>query len=350
MIRRRRLLRRARAIRLVEKTPVRWQHLRSVLERLKTLSGRMDAALREIRDLRHAGNMAQAVEVRKALRRLVQMTRETPSRLRRHLTKIAAMRETYDAARQKLSAANLRLVVAVAKRYRNRGLSFLDLIQEGNTGLLRAVEKFESSRGFKFSTYATWWIRQAISRAIANHGRTIRIPIHMLNTVDKVLAADRRETHQRGRRPTVEETARAAGLSVRKTHSAIKASRRMLSLDEPMNANSGSDLGELLLDQRPNDALQNMCRASLQTKIAQMLETLSYREREILRLRFGLSDGCSYTLSEIGKMFSVTRERIRQIEAEAIRRLKNPPYLAKLADFVDCTAPKMVMRHYDMVE
>jgi RNA polymerase primary sigma factor len=287
----------------------------------------------------------RAAEARKELRRLMRITHETPARLRRRLTRIAAFRQTHDNARRELSTANLRLVVSIAKRYRNRGLSFLDLIQEGNTGLLRAVDKFESARGFKFSTYATWWIRQAISRAIADHSRTIRIPVHMLSTVDKVLSAGRRVAQHRNRRPTLEETAQAAGLSVAATHRAIKVNRRMLSLDEPLGDESENYLGELLPDQRLDDPLFGINRDSLKAGIDQALQSLNYREREIIRLRYGLSDGYTYTLSEVGKIFSVTRERIRQIECDALRKLQHPSCATKLASFLDhpmLTAPQSV--------
>ena len=228
--------------------------------------------------------------------------------------RFVALRQAHDNARRELSSANLRLVVSIAKRYRNRGLSFLDLIQEGNTGLLRAVDKFEPARGFKFSTYATWWVRQAISRALADHSRVIRVPVHMLSTMEKVVNASRREAQHRSRQPTLEETAQAAGMSVAATHRALKVNRRMLSLDEPLGDASENDLGELIPDQRLDDPLAGINQDSLKAGISQALQSLNYREREIIRLRYGLSAGYTYTLSEVGKMFSVTRERIRQIE------------------------------------
>ena len=337
--RRRLLLRRAKAIRLVEETLVRRQHLDLILGRLKDIARQMDALAQQLAELRRSGNTVQADEVRRELHRLMRITHETPARLRRRLARIAALRQAHDHARRELSTANLRLVVAIAKRYRNRGLSFLDLIQEGNTGLLRAVDKFEPARGFKFSTYATWWIRQAISRAIADHSRTIRVPVHMLSTVDKVLTAGRTLAQHRNRRPTLEETAQAAGLSVAATHRAIKVNRRMLSLDQPLGDESENYLGELLPDHRPDDPLMGINRDSLKAGIAQALLSLNYREREIIRLRYGLSDGYTYTLSEVGKIFSVTRERIRQIECDAIRKLQHPSCANKLASFLDHPAP-----------
>jgi RNA polymerase primary sigma factor len=294
----------------------------------------MDVALRDLAAMRTAGDGVQAAQLRRELHRLIRLTQETPGTLRRRLTRIAARQQLHENARRKLSVANLRLVVAIAKRYRNRGMSFLDLIQEGNTGLLRAVDKFEPARGFKFSTYATWWIRQAISRSISDHSRTIRVPVHMLSTVDKILDAGRRATQLHKHRATLEETAQAAGVSIDTTRRALKAHRRTLSLDEPLGDAGENYLGELLPDQRHHDPLFGINRESLKTRIAEALQSLNYREREIIRLRYGLSDGYTYTLSEVGKIFSVTRERIRQIECDAIRKLQHPSCTQRLADFV----------------
>ena len=338
-IRRRLLLRRAKAIRLVEETPVRRQHLQVVLRRFEEIARRMGAIERELAGPRHDGDMVRRAEARKELHRLMKVTHETPSTLRRRLSRIAECRHDHDAARQVLATANLRLVVSIAKRYRNRGISFLDLIQEGNTGLLRAIDKFEHIRGFKFSTYATWWIRQAISRSIADHSRTIRIPVHMLSTVDRVMSAGRRVTQQHSRQPLLEETAQAAGLSEAVTGRALKATCRMLSLDEPLGEEDANHLGELLPDKRYHDPLQNLNRDSLKTKISEVLLSLNYREREIIRLRYGLSDGNAYTLSEVGKIFSVTRERIRQIEGDALRKLQQPSRSHKIAGFLDQPMP-----------
>ncbi len=332
--RRRLLLRCAKAVRLIEESPVRRPFLQVVLEKLRDLSRRMDLAIAKLAALREQPDPRRRAEVVKELRRLMRITRDTPARLRRRLHRIAVHQQAHDAARRELSTANLRLVVSIAKRYRNRGMGFLDLIQEGNTGLMKAVDKFEVARGFKFSTYATWWIRQAISRAIADHSRTIRVPVHMLSTVDKVLEASHRISQQCRRRATLEETAQAAGLSIRDTHRALKINRRLLSLDEPLGE-EGDYLGELVPDARHEDPLRGIHRDSLKASIDRALESLNYREREIIRLRFGLTDGYPYTLSEVGKIFSVTRERIRQIEMDAIRKLQHPSCAQRLADFLD---------------
>lgn len=331
---RRWMFRRAKAARLLDETPIRRSYLQMVLDKLKQVARRMDAIVQQ-RSLPEEKRVEPLDSLAGEMKRLRRLTMETPKTLHKRLAKISTAQHEFEAARRVLSAANLRLVVSIAKRYRNRGLSFLDLIQEGNTGLMKAVDKFEPGRGFKFSTYATWWIRQAISRSIAEHSRTIRIPVHMLTTADKVMAADRRLAQEKTKAATIEELAADVGVSVAVTHRALGVNRRPLSLDEPLTSEGENYLGELLPDSRRDDPLGEMHHESLKIQIAHVLDNLTYREREIIRLRYGLSDGYAYTLSEIGKIFSVTRERVRQIETAAIRKLQMPSCAQRLAGFVD---------------
>jgi RNA polymerase primary sigma factor len=333
---RRLLRRRVKAVRLVEEMGLRTQRLQPLLQKVRQIAQRMDALVGELAaPSRNPGDAARAAEDRQELCRLMRTTQESPATLRRRLARIDRLASQYEAAQHELSAGNLRLVVSIAKRYRNRGLSFLDLIQEGNTGLMRAVDKFECARGYKFSTYATWWIRQAITRAIADHSRTIRVPIHMLDNMSRVRNATRELTQDCGAEPTLEATATAAGLSVAETQCVLRMSRQPLSLDQQVSQHDDSYFGEFLQDHREDDPLSEMNHHLLRTRIADVLGDLTYREREVVRLRFGLADGYSYTLEEVGKIFSVTRERVRQIEGKALRCLQHPSRAKQLAPFVE---------------
>ncbi|MGA2062003.1 MAG: sigma-70 family RNA polymerase sigma factor [Thermoguttaceae bacterium] len=336
---RRMMFRRTKAVRLLEETPIRWQNWQVFLEKLKQIAHRMEDIREQLADPGIQADSERIVELRRELRRLVQLTLETPQTLRRRLDKIARLKHIYESSRRDFSAANLRLVVSIAKRYRNRGLSFLDLIQEGNTGLMRAVDKFEPGRGFKFSTYATWWIRQAISRSIADHSRTIRVPVHMQTTAEKVIAASNRMTQENTRAPSLEDMAEESGVTVAVTDRALKVNRHPLSLDEPLGGEGENYLGELVPDARGYDPLAGLHHTLLKAGIDDVLQSLNYREREIIRLRYGLSDGYAYTLSEIGKIFSVTRERIRQIETVAMHKLKEPTCARRLAGFLEFPEP-----------
>jgi RNA polymerase primary sigma factor len=330
--------RRRKAVNLVEELSIRTQKVQPLMKRLEQYAARMNELVFHLKEYRAGrGGKEDRANLVKELKDLMRITLETPKSLTKRVELMNIRFRKYEQAKRELSGGNLRLVVSIAKKYRNRGLSFLDLIQEGNTGLMRAVDKYEYRRGYKFSTYATWWIRQAITRAIADQARTIRIPVHMIETMSKLRNVSKKLLQEKGREPTIEETARAANISVEETRRVMKISRHPISLDRPVGESEDSYFGDFIEDEAAESPINAATQEMLKEKIDQVLKTLTYREREIIKLRYGLGDGYTYTLEEVGRIFKVTRERVRQIEAKAVRKLQHPVRSRQLEGFLEST-------------
>ncbi len=324
---------RRKIAKLIEEMGVRTARIHPLMDRFKQITTRM-VQLRDQLKL-HKGSVESAEAALKELNELMEMTLETPESGKKRAEEIQLRYTSYERSTRDLSGGNLRLVVSIAKKYRNRGLSFLDLIQEGNTGLMRAVDKYEYRRGYKFSTYATWWIRQAITRAIADQARTIRIPVHMIETMSHLRRVSKVLVQELGREPTVEELSVASGIEVNETRRVLKISRQPVSLDRPVGEGDDCSFGDFVQDNRTESPVSAAATDMLKGNIDNVLKTLTYREREIIKLRYGLGDGYTYTLEEVGRIFKVTRERVRQIEAKAVRKLQHPARSKHLKGFLD---------------
>ncbi len=321
---------------LLEELSLRTSRIQPTMKKLQGIRQKMHQLERVIADGPNRDFIEEDIAAMKQeLLGLQDLVLETPKQLDKRLRTIESVFMQYEEAKRQLSGGNLRLVVSIAKKYRNRGLSFLDIIQEGNTGLMRAVDKYEYRRGYKFSTYATWWIRQAITRSIADHARTIRIPVHMIETMSKLRTVSKNLLQELGREATMEEIAKEAEMSVSETRRVLKISKHPFSLDRPIGESEDSYFGDFIEDDSVDSPVKSATQEMLKDRIDHVLKTLTYREREIIKLRYGIGDGYTYTLEEVGRIFKVTRERVRQVEAKAIRKLQHPVRSRKLEGFLD---------------
>ncbi len=319
--------------RLIEK-------IRQTVEELKPTEREVSRLERRVEGARGDGHRELTKELRhfrSRLNEIEERTQSTAAELKRTYQTIISGEKESDAAKRELIEANLRLVVSIAKKYTNRGLQFLDLIQEGNIGLMKAVDKFEYQRGYKFSTYATWWIRQAITRAIADQARTIRIPVHMIETINKLIRTSRQLVQEYGREPTSEEIAKRMDIPVVKVRKVLKIAQEPISLETPIGEEEDSHLGDFIEDRGVISPAEAVININLKEQTESVLKTLTPREEKVIKMRFGLDDGSEHTLEEVGQSFAVTRERIRQIEAKALRKLRHPSRSRKLRAFLDAS-------------
>ncbi|MBP5233599.1 MAG: RNA polymerase sigma factor RpoD [Planctomycetes bacterium] len=329
---------------LIEELGLRTKRIMPLKHRLEEMAKNSIALEEEIKELLARGMRNLTPQEKRRLEKAedrlfkIRMTAQEPlDSLRARAAHMATRYRQYQVVKQKLSNGNLRLVVSIAKKYRHRGLSFIDLIQEGNTGLMKAVEKYEYRRGYKFSTYATWWIRQAITRAIADQARTIRIPVHMIETMSRLRRITRFLVQKIGREPTVEEIAKEADIPVAEARRVLRISKHPISLDRPVGQGESEDthFGDFIEDTSVDSPINIASYDMLKDKIDHVLESLTFREREIIKLRYGIGDDYTYTLEEVGRKFNVTRERVRQIEAKALKKLQHPVRCRKLMGFLD---------------
>jgi RNA polymerase primary sigma factor len=307
-------------VEMLEGMNIQTKKIKPMMEKLESLSRSLD----EIGAEAAQGSGPARAKLLKEQEKVQAQTLEGADDLRARVRDIRERFDEYEKTKRKLSSGNLRLVVSIGKKYRNRGLSFLDVIQEGNTGLMKAVEKYEYRRGYKFSTYATWWVRQAITRAIADQARTIRVPVHMIEAMTKIRQVARRLAQENGREPSLEEIAEESGVSLEETQRVLKISKYPISIDRPVGEGEDSDFGSFLEDASVESPVASASHQMLRERIDVTLQSLSFREREIIKLRYGLGVGYTYTLEEVGKIFKVTRERVRQIEAKSLRKLQHP--------------------------